>query len=92
MRNVAAILFTGGLGFLLLVIASQLGFGEPPMRSYVVARVVHLTDVVVYPSGLVEPAHGCEREAGGNPHDGEQCEPMVLVGCRFLERRQACGR
>jgi multicomponent Na+:H+ antiporter subunit B len=32
MRNVAAILFTGGLGFLLLVIASQLGFGEPPMR------------------------------------------------------------
>lgn len=32
MRNLAAILFTGGLGFLLLVIASQLDFGQPPMR------------------------------------------------------------
>ena len=32
MRSLAAILFTGGLGFLLLVIASQLGFGQPPMR------------------------------------------------------------
>jgi multicomponent Na+:H+ antiporter subunit B len=32
MRSIAAVLFTGGLGFLLLVIASQLGFGEPPMR------------------------------------------------------------
>ena len=32
MRSVTAILFTGGLGFLLLVIASQLGFGQPPMR------------------------------------------------------------
>jgi multicomponent Na+:H+ antiporter subunit B len=31
MRNLAAILFTGGLGFFLLVIASQLGFGQPPM-------------------------------------------------------------
>jgi len=31
MRNLAAILFTGGLGFLLLVIASQLDFGHPPM-------------------------------------------------------------
>lgn len=32
MRNLASILFAGGLLFLLLVIASQLGFGEPPMR------------------------------------------------------------
>ncbi len=32
MRSVTAILFTAGLGFLLLVIASQLGFGQPPMR------------------------------------------------------------
>ncbi len=32
MRSVTAILFTAGLGFLLLVIASQVGFGQPPMR------------------------------------------------------------
>lgn len=32
MRNFAALLFAAGLGFLLLVIAAQLGFGAPPMR------------------------------------------------------------
>jgi len=32
MRNAASLLFAGGLAFLLLVIALQLGFGEPPMR------------------------------------------------------------
>jgi len=32
MRNVASLVFTAGLAFLLLVIAAQLGFGEPPMR------------------------------------------------------------
>ncbi len=31
MRSLTAILFTGGLGFLLLVIASQLDFGQTPM-------------------------------------------------------------
>ena len=62
-------------------------FGEPPMRSYVVARIVHSTDVVVYPSGLVEPAHDREASADRDPHQGEQGEPMVLVGCLFVERR-----
>ncbi|MEA3276246.1 MAG: hydrogen gas-evolving membrane-bound hydrogenase subunit E [Pseudomonadota bacterium] len=32
MRNLASLLFTAGLAFLLLVIASQLDFGNPPMR------------------------------------------------------------
>jgi multicomponent Na+:H+ antiporter subunit B len=32
MRNVASLIFSAGLAFLLLVIAAQLGFGEPPMR------------------------------------------------------------
>jgi hypothetical protein len=62
-------------------------FGEPPMRSYVVAQIVHSTDVVVYPSGLVEPAHDREGAADRDPHQSEQGEPMVLVGCRFVERR-----
>jgi multicomponent Na+:H+ antiporter subunit B len=30
-REVAAVLFTAGLGFLLLVVASQLDYGQPPM-------------------------------------------------------------
>lgn len=32
MRSLASLVFAGGLAFLLLVIASQLGFGDPPMR------------------------------------------------------------
>ena len=32
MRSVTALLFTGGLCFLLVVIASQLDFGQAPMR------------------------------------------------------------
>jgi multicomponent Na+:H+ antiporter subunit B len=32
MRNIASLVFTAGLAFLLLVIAAQLGFGEPTMR------------------------------------------------------------
>ena len=31
MRNLAALLFAGGLGFFLLVLASQLSLGQPPM-------------------------------------------------------------
>jgi len=71
--------------FRLVVVA----FGEPPMRSHVVAEIVHSTDVMVYRSGLVEPAHDCEGEADPDPHQGERGEPMVLVGCRFIERREA---
>jgi len=32
MRNLASVVFMVGLAFLLLVIAGQLGFGDPPMR------------------------------------------------------------
>lgn len=32
MRNLASLLFAAGLAFLLLVVVTQLGFGEPPMR------------------------------------------------------------
>jgi multicomponent Na+:H+ antiporter subunit B len=32
MRRVPALLFAGGLAFLLLVVAAHLGFGDPPMR------------------------------------------------------------
>jgi multicomponent Na+:H+ antiporter subunit B len=32
MRNLASLVFAGGLAFLLLVIVSQLGFGEPTMQ------------------------------------------------------------
>jgi multicomponent Na+:H+ antiporter subunit B len=32
MRNLASVLFTAGLAFLLLVIAAQIGFGDVPMR------------------------------------------------------------
>ncbi len=77
-------LFPARPDFSSLVVA----FGEPPIRSYVVAEIVHLTDVMVYPSGLVEPAGDCEPAAEGNQNQAEKGEPMVLVGCRFLERRE----
>ena len=66
-----------------------IALGEPPMRSYVVAEIVHATDVVVYPSGLVEPVDDREPAADRDPHEGEQGKAMVLVGCRFIERREA---
>ena len=64
-------------------------FGEPPMHSQVVAEIVHSTDVVVYPSGLVEPVR--DRQPASQCHHAETGEgkPMVLVGCRFIERYEA---
>jgi hypothetical protein len=78
-------LFPARPDFRSLVVA----FGEPPMRSYVVAEIVHSTDVVVYPSGLVEPALDPAPAAGCDAAEPEEGEPMVLVGCRFVDRREA---
>jgi hypothetical protein len=78
-------LSTGGIGFLLpsrpdfesLVVA----LGKPPSVSYMEARVVHSTEVLVLPSGRVQQPGGAEaadrRSAG---------EPMFLVGCQFVRR------
>jgi hypothetical protein len=59
---------------------------EPPITQYVVADIVHSTDVRVYGSGLVEPLYGGEGCGDGECSGGQMGEPMVLVGCRFRER------
>ncbi len=59
---------------------------EPPTTEYLVADVVHSTEVRVYPSGATEPIHGGEGCGDGESARGEMGEPMVLVGCRFRER------
>jgi hypothetical protein len=59
---------------------------EPPVTQYVVADVVHSTDVRVYACGTVEPLYGGEGCGDGECTGGEMGEPMVLVGCRFRER------
>lgn len=64
-------------------------FGEPPTRSYVAAEIVHATDVMVYPSGLVEPARDGQPAAECGEDGTDEGAPMVLVGCRFLERQGA---
>jgi hypothetical protein len=81
----ASFLFPMRPSFRRLVIA----FGEPPMRSYVVAEIIHSTDVMVYPSGLVEPAGEDEPAAGYEDIETDEGAPMVLVGCRFLQRQEA---
>jgi len=60
----------------------------PPITEYVVADIVHTTEVRAYRSGLVEPVHGGEGCGDAECGRGEMGEPMVLVGCRFGGRFQ----
>ena len=59
------------------------------MRSYAVAEIVHSTDVMVYPSGLVEPWRDRQPATECEDVETDEGEPMVLVGCRFVERYEA---
>jgi hypothetical protein len=58
---------------------------EPPITNHTVAEVVHCTDVLVYPSGLVKPIHGRKPHPDSQRDEGEKGEPMVLVGCKFVQ-------
>ena len=62
---------------------------EPPSAEYLVAEVVHSTDVCAYRSGLIEPIHGGEGCGDGECAEGEMGEAMVLVGCRFTGKLRA---
>jgi len=62
---------------------------EPPNTIHMVAEVVHCTDVLVYSSGLVEPAHSTDVSDACDSHGSEQGKPMVLVGCEFSRRIEA---
>ena len=69
--------------FMSLVIA----FDGSPTTEYVAAEVIHCTEVLVYPSGLIEPlAHRSDGSARNAAREGPG-ELMVLVGCRFTQPR-----
>ncbi|MBN2475497.1 MAG: hypothetical protein JXB62_12875 [Pirellulales bacterium] len=51
--------------------------------EYRAADVVHCTDVIVYPSGVVEPVDDRPMRAAAQGPCEASGEPMVLVGCRF---------
>ena len=61
-------------------------FGNPPNTLCVGAEVSHCEDVLVYPSGAVQPVKGRAAHVTYREPGGELGEPMVLVGCRFTER------
>ena len=62
--------------------------GQPPALIYLAAEVVHCTRAVVLPSGTVKrlPAGASGSEPPWNDPADAGARPMVLVGCRFLER------
>jgi hypothetical protein len=63
--------------------------GSPPHLMYVKAEVLHLSPVLVYPSGLVEPVRqGAAAGASDQALEGERPAAMVLVGCRLTRRLQ----
>ena len=62
-------------------------FGPPDNCIYLAARVSHCADVWVEPSGELRLAVKRNGRRGNLP-PVENAEPMVLVGCRFLERLQ----
>ncbi len=57
---------------------------DSPGKNHTVARVAHCTDVLVYPSGLIEPIDSKESSRHSRHQEGENGERMVLVGCQFV--------
>jgi hypothetical protein len=67
--------------------AVVVAFGPPEDSIYLAARVSHCADVWVESSGDLRPTMIRNRQPSGLP-PFVNAEPMVLVGCRFLERLQ----
>jgi hypothetical protein len=61
-------------------------FGTPPNMIYVAGEIVHCTNVLLHPSGLVEDADGHAADTAEHHADGRPLKPMALVGCRFTKR------
>jgi hypothetical protein len=60
-------------------------FGDPPNLLYVGAEVRHCHRVLVSPSG--DMRHAADPAAEPGPQgQASAAKPMVLVGCRFIER------
>ena len=57
--------------------------GDPPELIYVAAEVLHCRSVLLHRSGAVQQVDG---QPGSASHGGQTAMPMVLVGCRFVER------
>ena len=60
--------------------------GSASSPEYVVAEVVHCTDVLIHSSGLVEPITDENAEPVDEILRDGSAHQMVLVGCRFTRR------
>jgi hypothetical protein len=60
-------------------------FGWPPSVIHVGAKVVHQREVLLHPSGLVQPLSNPSSRSREAPAD-RSATALVLVGCRFLQR------
>jgi hypothetical protein len=81
-RQGFSFLFPGPPDFHMLVAS----FGRPPEVIYVSAEVVRTTSVLAHTSGDIEPCAAADAEPRPAESDDERPAPMVLVGCRFLQR------
>ena len=74
--------------FRLLAVA----LGTSEIRQFVTAEIIHCSDVMVHPSGLVETignGHADPPDAPTGPKNEAEAEAarrMILVGCRFTHR------
>lgn len=66
--------------FELLVVA----FDLPDQVIYLKTKVIHSKNVLLHPSGVVEQVG--ERTSHSNAYTTEAPTPMLLIGCKFLER------
>jgi hypothetical protein len=60
--------------------------GRPPSLICVAARVSHCTEVLVYPSKVVEQRGDRTGHLDHQASDAQTGMPMVLVGCRFVRK------
>lgn len=60
--------------------------GDPPNYIYLVAKITHCSQVIVYPSGVIEPLGNRATHASYESPEGERGRLMVRVGCRFTQR------
>jgi len=61
-------------------------FETPSGPVYMAAEVSHCESVSVYPSGVVEPIRRRASDTSHSVPDGDTGIPMVLAGCRFVQR------
>lgn len=61
-------------------------FGRKPDLIYLAAEQVHAVHVLLFPSGRVLSVENPEEAVHRRHPNGEIGQPLLLIGCRFLQR------